>query len=173
MKLLPPFCLLLTFCSSHWKGPSINLCATDILYLSLWSSFHSSVWYCHNVPVIMKLHPQPCVLLTFCICHYEVPSTAHISNDILHLSICRSFHSSLCYSHSVPVIMKLLPKICVLLSLFTCHYVALSLNTCGSDILLLSLWSSFHISVILTFCTCLYEAFSTALFATVILYLSL
>jgi len=144
MKLLPQLSVLLTFCTCHYEAPFTALCATNILYLSLWSSFHSSLCNWHSVPVIMKLLPQPSVLLTFCTCHYEAPSTALCATNILYLSLWSSFHSPLCYWHSVPVIMKLLPQPSVLLTFCTCNYEAPTTALCATDILYLSLWSFFH-----------------------------
>jgi len=181
--------VVLTFCSSHYEAPSTSLCATDFLYLSIWSSFHSSLCNCHSVPVIINLLPVLCATDILYLSLY-IPSTAHSSNDILYLSLCRSFHSCLCYSQSLPVLMKLLPQLCVLHSNCTCHYVAPSINTCGSDLLYLSIWSSFHISGCywhsvpsimklfpklseqLIFRIWHYVSHSTVLFATCILYLS-
>jgi len=147
MKLLPKLCVLLTFCTCNYEAPSIVLSATDILYLLLWSSFHSSVCYWHSVHVIMKLLPQLWFLLTFRTCHYEVPSTALCATDILYLFLWSSFHSSVCYWHSLPISMELLPQLCVLLRVCTCNYEAPSTALCATDILYLSLWSSFHSSV--------------------------
>ena len=191
MKLLPQLFLLLTFCNCHYESPSTALCATDILFLLLWSSIHSPVSYWHSLSLIMNFLPQPSVLLSFSTSHYEAPSTILYATYILYLSLWSSFHSYVCYWLSVPVFMKLLPHLCVLLTFWTCHYESPSTALCATAILYLSLWSSFHssvcfllsvplimnllpqLSVLLTFCTCHYETPSTALCATGIQYLSL
>jgi len=147
MKFLPKFCALLTFCTCLYEVPTTAPCVTDILFLSLRSSFHSSVCYWHSVIVIMKLLLQICVLLTFCSYHYEVLSTVLCTTDILHLSLWSSFYSSVCIGHSVPVIMRLLPQHDVLLTFCISHYESPSAALCDTDIRYRALWRSFQISV--------------------------
>ena len=176
MNLLLQIFLLLTFWTYHYEFPSTVLCTTDILHLSLWSSFHSSVCIGHSVSVIMKILPQFDVLLTFCISHYEAPSTALCHTDILYRALRRSFQNTVCFWIFVPVIMKLLPQPYVLLASCTCYFEAISTTLCVTDIMYMSLWSFFQMSVchwrsvpvimkllpqlnmLLTFCTCNYEA---------------
>ena len=191
LKLLPQLCVLLTFCSCHYEAPSTALCVTNILYLSLWNSLHSYLCYRHSVPVFMNLFQQLSVMLKFCTWHYEAPSTVLCATDIMFLSLWSYFHSSVCYCHFLPVIMKILPQLFVQQTSCTSFYEVLSTALCATDILYLSLWSYFQSSVwylhsvplimkllpqlcmLLSFCTCHYEANSTALCATDILYLSL
>jgi len=166
------------------------MCATDILYLSLWSSFHCSLCYRHSVRVIKELLPQLSVILTFCTYHYGSRSTAFCAINILYALLWTSFHFSVFQCHSVLVVKNLLPHLYELLTFWNCHYESNSPALCAPDILYLSLWSSIHsfvcywysvpvimkllpsLSLILTFCTCLYEVTSTALCDTDILYLS-
>ena len=147
MKLFPQLCVLLTFGACHYDATSTSLCAIVILYLLIWSSIHISMCYWHSIPVIMNFLPELCVLLTFSSCHCEAPSTALCAPDSLYLSLWNSFHSTVCFWLSVPVIMKLLPQLCVLLTFFSCNYVSPSSALCVSDILYLSLWNSFQSSV--------------------------
>jgi len=191
MKLLPQLCVLLSYCTCHYEVTSTALCATDILYLSLWSSFQISVCYWHSVPLFMKLFPQLCVLLTFGACHYDATSTSLCAIVILYLLIWSSIHISMCYWHSIPVIMNFLPELCVLLTFSSCHCEAPSTALCAPDSLYLSLWNSFHstvcfwlsvpvimkllpqLCVLLTFFSCNYVSPSSALCVSDILYLSL
>ena len=177
-------------CTWHYEVNSKDICSNSIMYLSLWSSFHSPVCKYHSVSVIMKLFPQLSALLTLCTCHYEAIPTVLFDNDIRYMSLWSSFHSSVCHWHSVCVIMKLLPQVSLLLIFCTCHYEAPFTAICVSDILYMSLWTSFHsylwyrfpITVImklhplswvlLIFCTSEYEALSTYLCATDNLYMS-
>ena len=164
LELLPQLCVILTFCKCYCGAPSKELYATDILHLSLWSSFHSSVSFWHSVPVIMKLllelcvlltfvtlimklHPHLCVLLTFCSCFYESPSTFLCGIVILYLSLWSSFHRCVCYWQSVPVLMKFLPQLNVLLIFCACQYELSAKALCATDILFLSIWSYFHSTV--------------------------
>ena len=133
MKFLSQLSGILTFCTFHYEAPSTALCATDNLYFSLWSYTHSSVCYWHSVPVIMKLLQQPCVLLILCSFHYGAPSKALFPTDIPYMSISCSFHSSLCYWHTVPFINKLIPQICVFLIICNCPYEAPFTVLCATD----------------------------------------
>jgi len=135
MKLLPQLYVLHTFGTCHYEALSTALCATDILYLSLWCSCYSFLCYWHSVPVIMMLLSQICVLLKFCTSHYEAPSTALCATDIVCQALRSSFHSSVCFWLSVPVIMKLLPQFYVLMTCFTCYFEAPSTALSATDIL--------------------------------------
>ena len=144
MKLLPQLSVILMFCNFHYEVPSKALCATDILYLSLGSYYQWFLCYWHSVPFFMKLLPQPCVLITFSTCRYEAHSTAFCATDIRCMSKWSSFHLSLCYCHSVPVIMKLIPHLCVFLIFCNCHYETPCTTLSAIDLLYLSLWNSIY-----------------------------
>ena len=154
------------------KYISTALCATDVLHMWLWSSLNNSLCYWHPVPFIMKLLPQLTVLLalctylyeipsttlcllTFCTCHYKALSTYLCAINIPCLSLWSSFHISLCYRQSVHIIINFFHS-----SVCYWHTVPLFMK------FLPYLW------VLLTFCTCLYEDLSTALFTTDTLFLS-
>ena len=190
MKLHLQPCILLIFSTSHYEAHSTALFVTDIRYLSLWSIFQSSVFFLHSVPVIMMLFPQLLVLLSFCTCHCKALSKALCATVILYLSLWSSFHSSLCYWHSLYISKEPLPQLCWLLSFSNSHYEAPSTTQCTTEILFLSLWISLHsylfywisvpfilnlfqqFSVLQIFCTSHYEPPSTALCATDIVYMS-
>ena len=89
MKLFAQLSVLLTFCTYHYEALSTALCASNFLCLSLWSSFHISLCYWHSVSVTMKLLPQLFVLLTFCTCNYEAPSTDLVATNTTNLTAYR------------------------------------------------------------------------------------
>ena len=174
MKLRPQSVVILSFCTCHYEAPFTALCGTDFQNMSLWSSFHNSLWYWHSVPVIMKVVPQLCVPVTFCTFNYEAPSSSLGDTDILYLSLWSSFQCSVCYCYSVPLIIKLLPNFYVLMTFCSCIYEAPSTVLCVSNIMYLSLLSSFYKSLCYWLSVYVMKLFlHTALCIIDILYLSL
>jgi len=134
-EVFPQPSVQLIFCTCNSEDHSTAICATDILYLSLWNSFHSSVCYSLAVLVVKKFLPNFCVLKIFCTCYYEGLSTALCATNIPYLSIWSSFHSSLCYYHSAHIFKYIHELLCELYLFRTCHHEVFSTALCVSDIL--------------------------------------